>query len=117
MELNKIVFGDSWEESETNWRLCVYNDSTKRPIMIVCGDTEKEVKQRTAELILTLESYRVAKQMIKDAEQYRDDEPPPGVKEVRIVQSPPVKSVVQEAIAKAIQSAKERIDSDVDKIS
>lgn len=132
MDVTKLTVGDPWEEQENDWRISLYSETTKRPVIIICGETEHEVRSRTAGLILALEGYHVARQLvgdlahlpsehqktlfetIKDAEQHRGLEPPPGVQEARIVKDPPVKSMVQEAIKKAIRQAKENIDSEVD---
>lgn len=134
MDVTKLTVGDPWLEQENDWRISLYNETNKRPVIIICGETEHEVRSRTAGLILALEGYHVARQLVndlthlpsepqitlvdamRDAEQYRGMEPPPGEKQAFVSgdESSSAKSIAQTAINRAIQHAKNTQNLDVD---
>jgi len=123
MDVTKLSVGYPCEEQENDWRISLYREENKRPVIIICGETEQEVRQRTAGLILALEGYHVARQMVSDLTNLPSEHQSEifdGLKDVEqdkgLETISPQKSIAQAAIRRAMIQAKESINSEIDNI-
>jgi hypothetical protein len=130
MNVSKFNASKPWQE-RNQWHMLVGEEGGTTSFT-VHEESQEAVERKAAWIVLALESYNGAHQMIQslmglkqnqqnlifdtllDAETNHNEPTPPGIIKAEVGHQSINKSVVQEAINRAIQNAKEKMDSDVD---